>query len=110
MRYLTVLFIAGIFLCQAVDALAGKGGKKGPSESAYEHANEHASFKRDEDWKPGDFGSDKKHDGGREHGKKKHKHKHKDREHKGDDDLDKKDDADQPENEPADVLQNEVKE
>ena len=43
-----------VFLCAfilAMPTLSFAKDKKGPSASAYKHANEHASFKRDANWK-----------------------------------------------------------
>ena len=42
-----------VFLFTTYPAFANRGGKKGPDENAWEHANENAKFKRDEDWKRG---------------------------------------------------------
>ena len=79
MRYVFTFLIMGVFLFNGISVFAAKGGTKGPSERAFERANEHASFKRDKDWTPGDHSDElkKKHEDGEEgHGDKKHKHRH----------------------------------
>ena len=68
MKKFVVFLMVCAFALTGSFAFAAKGGKKGPSEEAYEHANEHARFKRDQDWQPGEKGKK---------GKKKHHKKHK---------------------------------
>lgn len=53
MKRIVFILIVSIFLCHGLIAEAAKGGQKGPSERAYEQANDNAAFKRDENWAPG---------------------------------------------------------
>ena len=116
MKHLTIALIIGIFLCSGSVVFAAKGGQKGPSERAYERANENAAFKRDKDWAPGDHDkkSDKDHDGDKnKHGHKKHKknkHKHHDdADHEHEHDKKDGDDSEQDENSSDTELTNETK-
>ncbi len=89
MRYLMMVLALIVLMCQGSMVFAGKGGHQGPSERAYERANEHASFKRDSGWTQGQHEKKDKKCDEKKCKNKKHKHKHKERHH--DDDLDKKD-------------------
>jgi len=51
-----ILSVLGLTVLFALPVYAAKGGKKGPSDRAYEKANDNASFKRDENWEPGKKG------------------------------------------------------
>ena len=51
MRAIVIVSIGMFILVSVSPVLAAKGGEKGPATQAYEHANENASFKRDDDWK-----------------------------------------------------------
>ena len=68
-RIITILVIA-CFVLAPITATAGRGGKKGPDDSAYEHASDKAKFKRDgqvdaEDDSAAEIGKDKKKDKGK---------------------------------------------
>ena len=116
MKYLVLVLMIGIFLFSTPVVFAAKGGQKGPSERAYERANENAAFKRDKDWAPGDHKkkSDKDHDGDK---KERHHKKHKKNKHKHHDDADHEhehgkkggDDSDQDEDSSDVELTNETK-
>jgi hypothetical protein len=95
MRYIILAITLGVFLCLGDLAIAAKGGHKGPSERAYERANENASFKRDKDWTPGhhEDGEKDHEDGDKKHKKHKHKDKKKNK-HKHNDDDGHKHDSD----------------
>ena len=49
MKILSALLISLPLICTPLAAHADKGGNKGPSDSAWEHANDNASFKRKHD-------------------------------------------------------------
>ena len=54
MNRIVLLLIALVFSFATVRVFAAPGGQKGPSDKAYEQANENAKFKRDADWvRPG---------------------------------------------------------
>ena len=50
MKILTTILISLSLVCVPLTAAADKGGSKGPSDRAYERANDNASFKRGEDY------------------------------------------------------------
>lgn len=99
MRILTTVLLLVFSLCLGGVSFAAKGGNhgggnndhRGPSDRAYERADENAAFKRTKDWEPGvhpDKPKKKNDDADGDH-KKKDKHKKK---HKKDHDDDKDDD------------------
>jgi hypothetical protein len=72
LRKLITLLTAMALASLSLQSLAAKGDEKGPSDRAYEHASDNASFKRDRD-----YDAD---------GRKKHKDKDSDREYDREDD------------------------
>ncbi len=50
MKKIRILLVLVFVLFHVPVAIAAKGGKKGASDKAFEHANEKARFKRDPDW------------------------------------------------------------
>jgi hypothetical protein len=50
MKILTTILISLSLVCVPLTAAADKGGSKGPSDRAYERANDNASFKRGDDY------------------------------------------------------------
>jgi hypothetical protein len=62
MKILTTILISLPLICAPLTASADKGGNKGPSDQAYEHANDNASFKHGDDYEKHDTGKNKKGD------------------------------------------------
>jgi hypothetical protein len=62
MKILTTILISLSLICAPLTASADKGGNKGPSDQAYERANDNASFKRGDDYKKHDTSKKKKGD------------------------------------------------
>ena len=65
MKILTTILISLPLICAPLTASADKGGNKGPSDQAYERANDNASFKRGDDYEKHDTWKKQKggHDG-----------------------------------------------
>ncbi len=109
MRVFMLILVMAVSLCVGGVSFAGKSGNsdshkkdnRGPSDRAYERANDNAAFKRTENWEPGvhpDKPRNKKRDlQDGEHKERKDKHK---RKHKKDDDHNEEDD---PVGEPSDL-------
>lgn len=47
MRTFIAMLVIICFVAAPLSSFAAKGGKKGPDDNAYEHANDNAKFKRD---------------------------------------------------------------
>lgn len=63
MKILTALLISLPLICTPLAANADKGGNKGPSDRAWERANDNASFKRGDDDRYKHYDKSKKKDG-----------------------------------------------
>ncbi len=102
MKKLIIFLVVGIFLLTGSPVFAAKGGGKGPSDRAYERANENARFKRDENWQPG-ADSEKK-EGKKQKKDKKAKKNKKDKKNK----EEKKDEQESNEDATTPTTQNET--
>jgi hypothetical protein len=106
MKKLIIFLVVGIFLLTGSPVFAAKGGGKGPSDRAYERANENARFKRDENWQPG-ADSEKK-EGKKQKKDKKAKKNKKDKKNKKNKEDKKKDEQESSEEATTPVIQNEA--
>ena len=80
MKILTTILISLSLICAPLTASADKGGNKGPSDQAYERANDSASFKRGDDYEKHDTWEKKKGDHDDDHSRQ---HDDRDRDYHG---------------------------